>query len=154
MATTLPSNVGGNNNNEGGLTERDYLAIGICSGFLVMLYIFAMIVFIVIKRKQRKDRRLREQFLQLPVPEGIGFKSSRSVNKDLYSQMLARCTMKYIFRILGLDEQYLTDLARYQCRAGQCHTGVRTPNDDCHPSQGWGLSTRWRNGKRSLKQAS
>ena len=46
-------------------------------GFLVMLYVFAMIVFIVIKRKQRKDRRLREQFLQLPIPEGIGFKSSR-----------------------------------------------------------------------------
>ena len=61
----------------GSLTERDYLAIGICAGFLVMLYIFAMIVFIVVKRKQRKDRRLREQFLQLPVPEGIGFKSSR-----------------------------------------------------------------------------
>ena len=42
-----------------------------------MLYIFAMIVFIVIRRKQKKDRRLREQFLQVPAPEGIGFKSSR-----------------------------------------------------------------------------
>ena len=31
------------------LTERDYLAIGICAGFLAMLYIFAMIVFIIIK---------------------------------------------------------------------------------------------------------
>ena len=59
------------------LTERDYLAIGICAGFLVMLYIFAMIVFVVIRRKQKKDRRLREQFLQVPAPEGIGFKSSR-----------------------------------------------------------------------------
>ena len=36
-----------------------------------------MIVFIVIRRKQKKDRRLREQFLQVPAPEGIGFKSSR-----------------------------------------------------------------------------
>ena len=61
------------------LTERDYLAIGICAGFLVMLYIFAMIVFVVIRRKQKKDRRLREQFLQVPAPEGIGFKSSRYV---------------------------------------------------------------------------
>ena len=73
------------------LTERDYLAIGVCAGFLVMLYIFAMIVFIIIKKKQRRDKRLREQFLQLPIPQGIGFKSSR---------------------ILGLDEKYLPDLAR------------------------------------------
>ena len=69
-ATTVPDD-------SGSLTDRDYLAIGICAGFLVMLYVFAMIVFIVIKRKQRKDQRLREQFLQLPAPEGIGFKCSR-----------------------------------------------------------------------------
>ena len=31
---------------------RDYLAIGVCAGFLVVLYIFAMIVFIMIKLKQ------------------------------------------------------------------------------------------------------
>ena len=73
------------------LTERDYLAIGICAGFLVMLYIFAMIVFIVIKKNHRREKRLREQFLQLPIPQGIGFKSSR---------------------ILGLDQKYLADLAR------------------------------------------
>ena len=33
-------------------THRDYLAIGVCAGFLVVLYIFAMIVFIMIKLKQ------------------------------------------------------------------------------------------------------
>jgi len=73
------------------LTERDYLAIGICAGFLFMLYMFAMIVFIIIKKKQKRDKRLREQFLQLPVPQGIGYKSSR---------------------ILGLEDSYLTDIAK------------------------------------------
>ena len=81
-ATIIISVLSGSPSNEasvsdGSLTERDYLAIGICAGFLVMLYIFAMIVFVVIRRKQKKDRRLREQFLQVPAPEGIGFKSSR-----------------------------------------------------------------------------
>ena len=81
-ATLIISVLSGSPSNEasvsdGSLTERDYLAIGICAGFLVMLYIFAMIVFVVIRRKQKKDRRLREQFLQVPAPEGIGFKSSR-----------------------------------------------------------------------------
>ena len=80
------------------LTERDYLAIGICAGFLLMLYMFAMIVFIVIKKKQRRDKRLREQFLQLPIPQGIGYKSSR---------------------ILGLEESYLTDIARLANEARQ-----------------------------------
>ena len=73
------------------LTERDYLAIGICGGFLFMLYMFAMIVFFVIKKKQKRDKRLREQFLQLPIPQGIGYKSSR---------------------ILGLEDSYLTDIAK------------------------------------------
>jgi len=73
------------------LTERDYLAIGICAGFLFMLYTFAMIVFIIIKKKQKRDKRLREQFLQLPIPQGIGYKSSR---------------------ILGLEDSYLTDIAK------------------------------------------
>ena len=87
----------------------------------------------MIKRKQSKDRRMREQFLQLPAPEGIGFKSSR---------------------ILGLDEQYLSDLARYQefraggGAAGGCHHGAGGVEDD----QGWSLTNKWRNGKRSLKQ--
>ena len=73
------------------LTERDYLAIGICAGFLFMLYMFAMIVFIIIKKKQKRDKRLREQFLRLPIPQGIGYKSSR---------------------ILGLEDSYLTDIAK------------------------------------------
>ena len=84
-----------------------------------MLYVFAMIVFIVVKRKQRKDRRLREQFLQLPVPEGLGFKSSR---------------------LLGLDEQYLTDLAQYRA------CGVRQGGVE----GAWGL-VKWRQGRRSVK---
>jgi hypothetical protein len=59
------------------LTEREYLAIGICSGFLLMLYIFAMVVFLLIRRRHRRDKRLREQFLNLPLPQGLGYKSSR-----------------------------------------------------------------------------
>ena len=129
-SSNVPPHEGASIKDDGSLTQRDYLAIGICAGFLVMLYIFAMVVFIVMKRKQSKDRRLREQFLQLPAPEGIGFKSSR---------------------ILGLDEQYLSDLARYhQCRGGGCpqQPGANMDNDNA----GWSLSSKWRNGKRSLRQ--
>ena len=59
------------------LTEREYLAIGICSGFLLMLYLFAMIIFILIRRRHQRDKRLREQFLNMPLPPGLGYKSSR-----------------------------------------------------------------------------
>ena len=43
---------------------------------------------------QRRDKRLREEFLRLPAPPGIGYKSSR---------------------ILGLEESYLQvpDMMRY-----------------------------------------
>ena len=59
------------------LTQRDYITIGLCAGFLVLLYMFGMVVLIVIKKKQRRDARLREQFLNLPLPSGLGYKSSR-----------------------------------------------------------------------------
>ena len=64
------------------LTEREYLAIGICSGFLLMLYLFAMVVFLLIRRRHRRDKRLREQFLNLPLPQGLGYKSSRILGLD------------------------------------------------------------------------
>ena len=38
------------------------------SGFLVLLYMFAMGVLVVMKRKQKRDRLLREQFLNMPLP--------------------------------------------------------------------------------------
>ena len=75
-----------------GLTERDFITIGLCAGFLVLLYIFGMVVLIIMKKKQRRDARLREQvphsssnrsfyfvmqFLNLPLPNGLGYKSSR-----------------------------------------------------------------------------
>merc|ERR1719471_2317371 len=41
-----------------------------------------MIVLIVIKKKQRRDARLREQFLNLPLPTGLGYKSSRILGLD------------------------------------------------------------------------
>merc|ERR1719510_1376462 len=59
------------------LTQRDYITIGLCAGFLVLLYMFGMIVLIVVKKKQRRDARLREQFLNMPLPTGLGYKSSR-----------------------------------------------------------------------------
>ena len=43
---------------------------------------FGMIVLIVIKKKQRRDARLREQFLNLPLPTGLGYKSSRILGLD------------------------------------------------------------------------
>ena len=118
------------------MTERDYLAIGICAGFLVMLYIFAMVVFIIIKKKQRRDKRLREQFLQLPVPQGIGFKSSR---------------------ILGLDENYLSELARLSTN-GRCSKR----NKNCRNcvlqndlSQGhFGFAKKFRQNRKPTKQVS
>lgn len=63
------------------LTQRDYITIGLCAGFLVLLYMFGMIVLIVVKKKQRRDARLREQFLNMPLPTGLGYKSSRILGK-------------------------------------------------------------------------
>ena len=65
------------------LTQRDYITIGLCAGFLVLLYMFGMIVLIVVKKKQRRDARLREEFLNMPLPTGLGYKSSRILGKYL-----------------------------------------------------------------------
>ena len=47
-----------------------------------MLYLFAMVVFLLIRRRHRRDKRLREQFLNLPLPQGLGYKSSRILGLD------------------------------------------------------------------------
>ena len=93
---------------ESGLTERDYLAIGVCAGFLIVLYVFAMIVFIMIKMKARQEKQLREEFLQLPAPPGLGYKCSR---------------------ILGLEDSYMMDMAR---RQGEGRHSVRSRHSDLH----------------------
>ena len=80
-------------------------------------------------------------------------------------------------RILGLDEQYLTDLAQYQCQAGRlrartaagCTRGGR-PGQLCvghantrdnrqqqqqqqQQQEGtWSLVDKWKHGKKSVKQ--
>ena len=118
------------------LTERDYLSIGVCAGFLVMLYIFAMIMFIVIKNKQRRDKRLREQFLQLPIPQGIGFKSSR---------------------ILGLDKKYLSDLARLSAdnRCSKRHTNCHNcdlHNDLAQSLGHFGFAKKFKSNRKTTKQ--
>jgi hypothetical protein len=118
------------------LTERDYLAIGVCAGFLVMLYIFAMIVFIVIKKKQRRDIRLREQFLQLPIPQGIGFKSSK---------------------ILGIDAKYMTDLARLSAdnRCSKRHKNCRNcelHNELAHSQGHFGFAKKYKSNMKTVKQ--
>ena len=93
-----------------------------------------MIVFIVIKKKQRRDKRLREQFLQLPIPQGIGFKSSK---------------------ILGLDEKYLNDLARLSNdnRCSKRHKNC--PNCELHNdlSQGhFGFAKKFKSNRKTPKQ--
>ena len=40
----------------------------------MLLYIFAMGVLVVMKRKQRRDRLLREQFLNMPLPTVLQWK--------------------------------------------------------------------------------
>jgi hypothetical protein len=95
-----------------------------------------MIVFIVIKKKQRTDKRLREQFLQLPIPQGIGFKSSR---------------------ILGLDEKYLSDLARLsvdnRCskRHKNCHS-CELHNDLANSRGHFGFAKKMKSNSKTTKQ--
>jgi hypothetical protein len=118
------------------LTERDYLAIGVCAGFLVMLYIFAIIVFIVIKKKQRRDKRSREQFLRLPIPQGIGFKSSR---------------------LVGLEEKYLSDFARLSAdnRCSKRHKNLHNcelHNKLSHSQGHFGFAKKFKSNRKTSKQ--
>ena len=101
-----------------------------------MFYMFTMIVFIAIKKKQRRDKRLREQFLQLPIPQGIGFKSSR---------------------ILGLDEKYLSDLARLSAdnRCSKRHTNCHNcdlHNDLAHSQRHFGFAKKFKPNGKTTKQ--
>ena len=66
------------------------------------------------------------------------------------------------FRILGLDEQYLTDLAQYQCQAARLRARAASgssragrPGHQCGPPAHcgpWSLVDRWKQGKKSLSQ--
>ena len=101
------------------LTERDYLAIGLCAGFLVLLYIFAMIILIIMKKKQRRDARLREQFLNMSLPSGLGYKSSRILgleqgqenNKGLNDEVRYSTKSKSFSQ---MEPKITRDLARMQ----------------------------------------
>ena len=84
------------------LTQRDYITIGLCAGFLVLLYMFGMIVLIVVKKKQRRDARLREQFLNMPLPTGLGYKSSRILGK-YFSSLLSSLSSHLL--LLGLENK-------------------------------------------------
>ena len=86
-----------------GLTQRDYITIGLCAGFLVLLYMFGMIVLIVVKKKQRRDARLREQFLNMPLPTGLGYKSSRILGK--YLSLCLFLTHHHLAAVLGLENK-------------------------------------------------
>ena len=74
---------------------------------------------------------------------------------------MTRCNF-VTFRILGLDEQYLTDLAQYQCQAARLRARPASgssragrPGHQCgppaHPGP-WSLVDRWKQGKKSLSQ--
>ena len=86
---------------DGSLSQRDYITIGLCAGFLVLLYMFGMIVLIVIKKKQRRDARLREQFLNLPLPSGLGYKSSRILGELSIQHLQSNCVDWTLFPILS-----------------------------------------------------
>ena len=60
-----------------------------------IMMMISMIMFTMTVIIQRRDKRLREEFLRLPAPPGIGYKSSR---------------------ILGLEESYL--------QVAECHDDV------------------------------
>jgi hypothetical protein len=120
-----PTDGGGGGGGGERLTEREYLAIGICSGFLLMLYIFAMVVFLLIRRRHRRDKRLREQFLNLPLPQGLGYKSSRILGlEDSFNPYFGREVGG------GGAAEGMTKGGRLSVRsAGRCSLHARTGQD-------------------------
>ena len=82
-----------NNNNKLGLS--DYIAIGVCVGFLGLVYVVAITIFLMLRNKRKRKQRIRQQFLLPPssMPPGLGFKSSR---------------------ILGLEEAFIPELRRIE----------------------------------------
>ena len=82
-----------NNNNKLGLS--DYIAIGVCVGFLGLVYVVAISIFLMLRNKRKRKQRIRQQFLLPPssMPPGLGFKSSR---------------------ILGLEEAFIPELRRIE----------------------------------------
>ena len=82
-----------NNNNKLGLS--DYIAIGVCVGFLGLVYVVAISIFLMLRNKRKRKQRMRQQFLLPPstMPPGLGFKSSR---------------------ILGLEEAFIPELRRIE----------------------------------------
>ena len=105
---------------DSGLTQRDYLAIGICAGFLGMVYIFAIFVFVIIKRKKRRKERLRQQFLNMPLPQGLGYKSSR---------------------ILGLEQEFIPELGKLHEREMAAVLAGKKYQASCHLHERNGLAT-------------
>ena len=58
-----------------------------------------------------------------------------------------------VFRLLGLDDQYLADLARYhQCRGAQCGGGGGGHQGAGEGVPGGWIYDKWRHGKRSIRQ--
>ena len=73
----------------------DYIAIGVCVGFLGLVYVVAISIFLMLKRKRKRKERIRQQFLLPPatMPPGLGYKSSR---------------------ILGLEDAFIPELRRIE----------------------------------------
>ena len=85
----------GNNSNNNKLGLSDYIAIGVCVGFLGLVYVVAISIFLMMRNKRKRKQRMRQQFLLPPssMPPGLGFKSSR---------------------ILGLEEAFIPELRRIE----------------------------------------
>ena len=83
-------------------------------GFLVLLYMFAMGVLVVMKRKQKRDRLLREQFLNMPLPTVRRDDDHRGDqdNNDhrLLKDNFFRCKVQNIKRICTNTMQWLNNL--------------------------------------------
>ena len=83
-------------------------------GFLVLLYMFAMGVLVVMKRKQKRDRLLREQFLNMPLPTVCrdddhrgdqDYNDHRLLKDDFF-----RCKVQNIKHICTKTMQWLNNL--------------------------------------------
>ena len=88
-------NVPNANQDDNKLGLSDYIAIGVCVGFLGLVYVVAISIFLMLKRKRKRKERIRQQFLLPPstMPPGLGYKSSR---------------------ILGLEEAFIPELRKIE----------------------------------------
>lgn len=122
----------GRNNDGNRLSLSDYVAIGVCVGFLLLVYVVAIAAFLMIKRRRRKKEQIRQQFLLPPsiMPPGLGIKSSRILG-------LEDAFVPELRRIEPLPNMSEANLARLQ-RRRQALEEARMRTIRAHPDGGGG----------------